>query len=183
MTTQWSGGSTTQLTIAPAGAVYVDRRFLWRISSATVTIKETDFTALPDYYRLISVLEGEMTLTHNGGEPVLLRPGDVHGFAGGDETRSVGCCTDFNLMLRQGQAEGTVETMSLYRERQECALLPQTEDILIYCVSGVCQITSFERCYTLQPGEALSASGLKSGALSLKSDGEARLMLCQMWRL
>ena len=55
---QWSGGTTTQLAIAPEGAVYADRDFLWRISSATVDLEESDFTALPDYVRLISVLDG-----------------------------------------------------------------------------------------------------------------------------
>ena len=48
LTTSWSGGTTTQLTIAPAGAVYADRDFLWRVSSATVELDESDFTALPD---------------------------------------------------------------------------------------------------------------------------------------
>ena len=36
ITTKWSGGLTTQLGIAPASAVYADRDFLWRLSSATV---------------------------------------------------------------------------------------------------------------------------------------------------
>ena len=34
VTTQWSGGATTQLAIAPKGAVYADRDFLWRLRSA-----------------------------------------------------------------------------------------------------------------------------------------------------
>ena len=36
VTTLWSGGTTTQLAIAPEGAVYADRDFLWRLSSAKV---------------------------------------------------------------------------------------------------------------------------------------------------
>ena len=36
ITTRWSGGTTTQLAIAPEGAVYADRDFLWRLSSAGV---------------------------------------------------------------------------------------------------------------------------------------------------
>ena len=62
ITTKWSGGLTTQLGIAPAGAVYADRDFLWRLSSATVEDAESDFTALPDYERLISTLEGTIEL-------------------------------------------------------------------------------------------------------------------------
>ena len=38
-TTNWSGGTTTQLSIAPEGAVYADRDFLWRRSSATVELE------------------------------------------------------------------------------------------------------------------------------------------------
>ena len=33
VTTRWSGGTTTQLAIAPEGAVYADRDFLWRTRS------------------------------------------------------------------------------------------------------------------------------------------------------
>ena len=64
ITTKWSGGLTTQLGIAPEGAVYADRDFLWRLSSATVEDAESDFTALPDYERLISTLEGTRLQPH-----------------------------------------------------------------------------------------------------------------------
>ena len=39
VTTTWSGGTTTQLAIAPEGAVYADREFLWRLSSAGVELE------------------------------------------------------------------------------------------------------------------------------------------------
>ena len=48
--------------IAPEGAVYADRDFLWRFSSAGVELEHSDFTALPDYVRLISVLDGQLEL-------------------------------------------------------------------------------------------------------------------------
>ena len=100
ITTKWSGGLTTQLGIAPASAVYADRDFLWRLSSATVEDAESDFTALPDYERLISTLEGTIELNHNGGEKLTLNPYEVHRFDGGDDTHSWGRCRDFNLLLR-----------------------------------------------------------------------------------
>ena len=83
----WSGGTTTQLAIFPPEAVYADRDFLWRVSSATVDLEESDFTALPDYDRLIATLRGEIVLTHNGGAPLTLRPYEVHAFSGGDPQR------------------------------------------------------------------------------------------------
>jgi hypothetical protein len=62
----WSGGTTTQIGIAPQGAVYADRNFMWRISSATVDLEVSDFTPLPDYDRLIATLEGEIDVTGAG---------------------------------------------------------------------------------------------------------------------
>lgn len=47
ITTKWSGGLTTQLGIAPASAVYADRDFLWRLSSATVEDAESDLRPCP----------------------------------------------------------------------------------------------------------------------------------------
>ena len=102
VTSVWSGGATTQLAIAPEGASYADRAFLWRISSATVELEESDFTALPDYHRLIATLRGDMVLTHKVGAPVTLHPYPVHGFEGAEATHSRGRCPDFNLRLRRG---------------------------------------------------------------------------------
>ena len=110
---KWSGGTTTQLAIWPENAVYADRDFLWRVSSATVDLEASDFTPLPDYDRLIATLQGEIVLTHNGGEPLRLRPLEVHAFSGADATHSVGRCTDFNLMLRRGRAAGSMEALRL----------------------------------------------------------------------
>ena len=60
VTTSWSGGTTTQLAISPEGAVYADRDFLWRLSSATVELERSDFTPLPDYNRFLAVLDGKI---------------------------------------------------------------------------------------------------------------------------
>ena len=109
----WSGGTTTQLAIYPENAVYGERDFLWRVSSALVELEESDFTPLPDYDRLIATLEGEIVLSHNGGAPLRLRPLEVHAFSGADATHSWGRCKDFNLMLRRGCASGTMEPLRL----------------------------------------------------------------------
>jgi environmental stress-induced protein Ves len=109
----WSGGTTTQLAIYPENAVYADRDFLWRVSSALVELEESDFTPLPDYDRLIATLEGEIVLSHNGGAPLRLRPLEVHAFSGADATHSWGRCKDFNLMLRRGHASGAMEPLRL----------------------------------------------------------------------
>ena len=41
----WSGGRTTEIYIAPEGALYAERNFLFRISTAEVELEESDFIA------------------------------------------------------------------------------------------------------------------------------------------
>ena len=48
LASQWSGGSTTQMAIEPAGAVYAERDFLWRLSSATVDLEAKTATVTGD---------------------------------------------------------------------------------------------------------------------------------------
>lgn len=124
VTTQWSGGTTTQLAIWPEEASYAARDFVWRASTATIGDRESDFTHLPDYSRVLMVLEGKVTLSHKGHH---VFPGGSHSvilgrfgqtyFPGGWPTRSEspGAVTDFNLMLRKSEREsdGYVEAVHI----------------------------------------------------------------------
>lgn len=100
----WSGGRTTEIYIAPEGALYAERNFLFRISTAEVELEESDFTSLPDYNRLIASVSGTMRLTHgaNGSEKLVLPRSTVYAFDGGIQTHCVGKARDLNLMLRKG---------------------------------------------------------------------------------
>ena len=133
----WSGGRTVQLSIGPEGERYADRKFLWRISSATVELETSEFTALPDYERLIAPIRGEMILSHNGGEEILLRPFDVHRFDGADLTISKGKCTDFNLMLRKGKVTGEMRAIRLGSGGQQ-RITPEMpgDTVLLYPLAG-----------------------------------------------
>jgi len=179
-TTAWSGGTTTQLLIAPEDAHYAARDFLWRVSSATVERDKSDFTALPDYERRIATLRGEITLMHNGGAPIRLRPYEVHAFSGADRTHSIGRCTDFNLMLRRGKAEGTMEALLL--GAGESREFPTDGDhMLLYVAEGACTVMIGAERIELQIGESLLCNG--KAVLSLASADSAALMLCRMRRL
>lgn len=143
LTTLWSGGTTTQMAIAPEGAVYADRDFLWRFSSARVELEHSDFTSLPDYNRLISVLDGGLEMKIGEGERFALAPLAVRAFDGGVAVESWGQCTDYNLMLRKGQAQGSVQSLRL-ESGSACTwttAVPAPEaypncTIALYCVSG-----------------------------------------------
>ena len=86
---QWSGGTTTQIAIAPQGAplcgpglplaAELRHRGLGRVRLHPPS---------PDYHRLIAPLRGEMELTHDGGPLISLAPYQVHAFDGGADTHS-----------------------------------------------------------------------------------------------
>ena len=139
-TSRWSGGSTTEFLIFPGGADYAKRDFLWRISSATVEAEESDFTALPDYDRFITPLEGGMRLSIDGAEGIDLKPLDILAFDGALVTHSEGICKDFNLMLRKGKARGGMEALQLSEDWQSVLLPSGARHILFYLPKGSCRI-------------------------------------------
>ena len=60
-TSRWSGGSTTQMMIFPAGSSYRNRDFRFRISSAAVEDAVSVFTKLDGVERFLTVLEGKIS--------------------------------------------------------------------------------------------------------------------------
>ena len=107
-TSTWSGGTTTELFLYPENGSYAARDFLFRISSATVDLEESDFTPLQGVERNITPLEGSFVLAHPGAAPVMLPPlAPPYRFWGDVPTHCVGRATDFNLMLKG--CEGTME--------------------------------------------------------------------------
>lgn len=162
VTTSWSGGTTTQLAIAPEGAVYADRDFLWRLSSATVELDHSDFTPLPDYNRFLSVLEGEIQLKIDAQEPAPLVPGQVVAFDGGVPVESWGQCVDFNLMVRKGKAKGSVEVLSGDRETEWA---PEAGDLAVYCAAGAVRLPDWD--LEAQAGQTLLCLGFEDGPVKL----------------
>ncbi len=157
---QWSGGTTTQIAIFPPDAQYAERNFLWRISSATVNLAESDFTPLPDYKRYLSLLEGCILLTHDGGSPVTLTPGEIHCFDGGAATKSQGTCVDFNLMLRKGKCDGTLSCLNIPTAGEYPLvgldnLESESQTAIIYCVQGSGVINIGAQTISFSHGEAI----------------------------
>lgn len=132
---KWSGGTTTEIFIHPEDAVYAERDFVFRISTALVEAESSDFTSLPDHNRLIASIEGEMRLTHGGGEETRIIPLDtVYRFDGGAPTHCEGRARDLNLMLKKGSAEGEMrfirdgETAVVPLKKGEIALVYSVKD-------------------------------------------------------
>ena len=173
VTTRWSGGTTTQLAIAPEGAVYADRDFLWRLSSATVELDHSDFTPLPDYDRFLSVLEGEIQLKIDAREPFPLVPGELVAFDGGAPVESWGKCVDFNLMVRKGKVRGMVDILSGGRETSWQA---EAGDLAVYCAAGTVRLP--EQGLEARAGQLLLCRGAEGGAVRLICEAGAAMLAC-----
>lgn len=143
---QWSGGTTTEIFIWPEGGSYAAREFAVRISSATVDLEESDFTALAGVTRYIVPLEGGFTLQHPGMEAITMAPLDApYRFSGEIATHCVGRATDFNLMLKGPQG-----VMEICRDR--ATIRPGVT--CLYAPQG-CAVTLGEEKYALAAGDSL----------------------------
>lgn len=164
---EWSGGITTQLAIYPEDADYNKRNFKWRISSAIVELEESVFTRLPDVWRLIMVIDGQMTLEHEGYHRVHLKPYEQDSFSGGWTTKSFGKVRDFNLMLAEG-CNGELEALTIRKEEYNETFSPNNRDLLqsvesFYCVNGnINMIIDDQESVELEEGDLILLRGERS---------------------
>lgn len=113
-TTKWPGGTTAELIIFPKEALYSERNFKWRLSSASVEAETSAFTSLPGIERILMVLKGELFLEHKDHHSVKLMPYEQDSFSGQWDTVSYGKATDFNLMLAEG-CRGKLEVIQMHK--------------------------------------------------------------------
>ncbi len=186
VTTTWSGGTTTQLAIAPEGAVYADRDFLWRLSSAGVELEHSDFTPLPDYNRLISVLHGELEMKIGDGARFGLEPFTLRSFDGGVPVESWGKCTDYNLMVRKDKCQGIAQSIALTGGatcRWTAPLAAPQEGtactLALYCVQGGVSLP--QAGVEAKEGQLLLCRQADEGAVELKAHGDAVVMAAAIY--
>ncbi len=117
-TNEWAGGRTTELSIYPENSKYQDRDFIWRLSSATVEAESSVFTQLPDYNRILMVLDGKLELNHNDVEIINLNAFDQNVFDGAAYTKCLGKAVDFNLMMRKDKCNGKLKAISINKLEQ-----------------------------------------------------------------
>lgn len=172
----WSGGKTEQIAIDPPGSVYAERKFNFRLSSATVEQEESDFTLLPDYNRIIAPIHGRLSLFYReSGEAVVLSELEFSRFDGGWHTHSKGRVTDYNLMTRKGVCSGGAAALTL--APGQVISLPAPEPSsggrrvrLIWCAEGSARIEFRKKALVLASREALQMDWNGS-----ERDGETRI--------
>lgn len=159
-TTRWAGGKTTELFIFPENSSFKERNFSFRLSTASVEVEESVFTALPEVKRALMVLEGEMELTHVNQHSKVLKKFDVDHFNGSWETLSKGKCTDFNLMTK-GNIRGVLESVRLEKgAEKEYELFDQNKMSFIYLIKGGLEINLEKEKLKLATGNLLFMESL-----------------------
>lgn len=129
----WSGGETSQVFIYPENGDYSSREFKARISIATTLKEKSNFTKLEGVDRVLSILEGNVEISHKDRYNVKLSPYKIEHFKGEWETTAKGRFVDFNLML-QG-VEGDFYYLEL-RKKEEINFEKKEIFIFIYCIDG-----------------------------------------------
>jgi environmental stress-induced protein Ves len=129
VTTTWAGGETTQLAIYPEDAIFSEKDFLWRVSSATFTSTQSKFSDFSGYQRYILPLEGKLSVFHKRLYNRELDKYEVEYFDGSWSTFSENTldCRDYNFIIRNG----SLAKMQILNEGDEY-LLRDSEIVTLF---------------------------------------------------
>ncbi|MFA7273690.1 MAG: HutD family protein [Crocinitomicaceae bacterium] len=152
-TTSWSGGTTTELFITPDGATFADRNFDFRVSTAEVLAKTSEFSSLPGYNRKLMVLRGGIEIAHKDHHTKKLEAQEQDEFSGDWETTSVGQCIDFNLIC-SSKASGKMKAHEMVKPD---AVEVKSNDsfLFFYCVVGHMDVRVGAKNFILQSTDFL----------------------------
>ena len=146
-TANWSGGTTTPLFIFPVDADYAKRDFLFRMSTATVETDTSTFTDLTGYQRIIMLLHGQLSITHNNEVTHYLKPLISYLFDGAWKTTAIGKVTDFNVMFKP-EVKAHVDVV-LLSANQSTQILASTDFICLYLAKGQISINDNQQIINL----------------------------------
>ena len=153
----WSGGKTYELAIFPSGAEYLDRDFFWRLSTACSDREESSFTKLPDYDRILMVLEGDVVLAHGEQRSAHLQALEQDQFDGAVKTRCFGkLIRDYNLIYAKG-CGARMELMELRPAARPVPMGSEAPDHMtsygIFCLEGYAVVACGENSEMIREGE------------------------------
>ena len=181
-TKQWSGGKTTELFIYPATANLEKCNFNFRISTATVEVELSKFTALPNVSRHLMVLKGEITITHKNHHQTRLSKNEIDSFEGDWETTSVGTCVDFNLMTTEN-TKGSLSSISVNPNKKVQSTLVSTNEFYIYYVAqGALEFELNSEVKNLNEGELLVIHNPKDIVVEFSSSENCSLVQVNIFK-
>ncbi|WP_343705886.1 HutD family protein [Flavobacterium sp.] len=142
----WSGGLTYEYIIYPKTAIYADRDFGFRISSATIEQTPSEFTKFKDYHRYLVMLDNDLNVEVNK-EKKAYEKYEIMEFNSDDEVTSFTKGTDFNWMVSEKISDRKLE---ITNSNQNC-----NAEIAIVFSLDTTVITINEKPYHLETNDLL----------------------------
>ncbi|EFI41872.1 HutD family protein [Peptoniphilus sp. oral taxon 386] len=166
-TTNWSGGTTSQLFISPEDADVSKKDFDFRISSATCDLDESIFTPYNDYMRYITPLDGNLKLINNGAD-INIEPYEIYYFDGSDSVAGYSKVRDFNLIIKKG-IDGKMYSIDV---KNEVEIVGTSEVTIVFNYDGnlFAEGDKFS---------AFSAISLDNGE-KVNVSGSGRILICEV---
>lgn len=163
---EWEGGTTQQLFIYPESSNYSARNFKLRISVARVDLEESKFTSLPSYKRKLMILEGGITLRHEGRYSKHLEPFESDEFDGSWITCSKGKCTDFNVMYTN-DLSNELRALRLSEEQLENLECGSNCTLFIYVLNGSISVKKQAERFKVNQGCLLRSDSEQSEEINI----------------
>lgn len=183
-TGKWAGGATTEFAIYPENADYVDRNFIWRLSSASVDVEESKFTRLPDYDRILMVLEGEAVLVHGDERTVKLTALEQDSFSGDAGTKCFGKIKDYNLIMKKG-CSGSLRQLDVQSSAQLIEKADQGEhshaSYGFYCVEGYAVVSAESETHMVPAGKQLILDLEEGEKTEISLMGEGKVIVAEVF--
>jgi environmental stress-induced protein Ves len=176
----WPGGCSTELYISPSTASYADRNFNLRISTASVEVERSTFTSLPDFQRKIMILEGEITIHHEGHYTKKLKPFDVDAFSGDWKTSAIGKCIDFNVMTRGGLQSELSSLLFSKKESSKLVIDKQWKTIGFFIFKGNVEVEIDQKRILLEENNFVLLTGITQYLFPIVSNDLSRLILTKL---
>ncbi|MFN8208268.1 MAG: HutD family protein [Bacteroidales bacterium] len=176
----WSGGTTTELFIFPESAQYRERDFQFRISTAKVESDKSDFTSLKGVSRTLLILEGKITIKHEGHYSKELNKFDTDKFPGDWKTSSVGRCSDFNLMTT-GHTRGELGYLVVRGGKSSCLEIQDKSDwFFMYVYTGKVRVDLGNEKLSLDRGDLLKIHKHGTMKIEILSSQDSELILAEI---
>lgn len=187
-TMPWANGSgsTTELYVFPEGSHITDGSAIWRISMARVP-ESGKFSLLPDYERIITLVEGKgFRLTGNMGTNIEIKPGVFYSFSGAESIECEllgGPCLDLNLMYQRNKRKATMTLLQPATPNHPSIITKSSNEIIILiCLEGQVVVDAYEKGEnTLSPYNSIYfSSNDDQGKLALKSQAHSKVILIRI---
>ncbi|MDF9866523.1 environmental stress-induced protein Ves [Bacilli bacterium PM5-3] len=107
-TTKWAKGSTSEYYIYPESCNYMNKDFLFRISSATIDEQPARFTMFIGYTRYLTMLDSALDISINRKQNTYENH-EIIKFHSEDDTIAYSTGKDFNLMVKEDIKDHCVE--------------------------------------------------------------------------